>query len=85
MQREQFISFFPMIEWIGLYRESHLTKYANRPRHMIAETPYLASYRKRAVCEDWMVVCAVRYEPVSEAKIPDNREKYREKRKNKRN
>jgi hypothetical protein len=30
-----------------------------------AETPYSASYRKRAVCEDWMVVCAVRYEPVS--------------------
>jgi hypothetical protein len=30
-----------------------------------AETPYLASYRKRAVCGDWMVVCAVRYEPVS--------------------
>ena len=31
-----------------------------------AETPYLASYRKRAVCGDWMVVCAVRYEPVSD-------------------
>ena len=30
-----------------------------------AKTPYLASYRKRAVCGDWMVVCAVRYEPVS--------------------
>ena len=29
------------------------------------ETPYSAAYRKRAVCEDWMVVCAVRYEPVS--------------------
>jgi hypothetical protein len=29
------------------------------------ETPYLASYRKRAVCKDWMVVCAVTYEPVS--------------------
>jgi hypothetical protein len=27
--------------------------------------PYSESYRKRAVCEDWMVVCAVRYEPVS--------------------
>jgi hypothetical protein len=26
-----------------------------------------------------MVVCAVGYEPVSEAKNPDNREKYREK------
>jgi hypothetical protein len=30
-----------------------------------AETPYLASYRKHTVCKDWMVVCAVRYEPVS--------------------
>src|SRR5258705_10077262 len=30
-----------------------------------AERPYLASYRKRVVCKDWMVVCAVRYEPVS--------------------
>jgi hypothetical protein len=30
-----------------------------------AKTPYLASYRKPAVCGDWMVVCAVRYEPVS--------------------
>src|SRR5258707_8161464 len=30
-----------------------------------AETPYLASYRKRAVCGDWMVVCAVRFERVS--------------------
>ena len=30
-----------------------------------AERPYLASYRKRAVCGDWMVVCTVRYEPVS--------------------
>src|SRR5258706_13006065 len=33
---------------------------------MPAETPYLASYRKRAVCGDWMVVCVVRYEPVSD-------------------
>src|SRR5260370_42002546 len=32
-----------------------------------AETPYLASYRKRAVCGDWMVVCAVVCEPVSAA------------------
>jgi hypothetical protein len=30
-----------------------------------AETGYLASYRKRAVCKDWMVVCAVICEPVS--------------------
>ena len=35
-----------------------------------AETPYLASYRKRPVCGDWMVVCAVRYEPVSDPKFP---------------
>src|SRR5258705_13848956 len=34
-----------------------------------AETPYLASSRKSVVCGDWMVVCAVRYEPVSEGKI----------------
>jgi len=32
-----------------------------------AETPYLASYRNRAVCKDWMVVCAVVCEPVSAA------------------
>jgi hypothetical protein len=30
-----------------------------------AETPYLASAEKRTVYEDWMVVCAVRCEPVS--------------------
>jgi hypothetical protein len=30
-----------------------------------AERPYLASYRKRAVCGDWMVVCAVMCELVS--------------------
>src|SRR6478672_4205021 len=30
-----------------------------------AETTYLASYRKRVVCMDWMVVCAVICEPVS--------------------
>src|SRR4029077_2236461 len=35
-----------------------------------AETTYLASYRKRVVCKDWMVVCAVRYEPVSDPKFP---------------
>jgi hypothetical protein len=32
---------------------------------MPAETHYLASYRNRAVCGDWMVVCAVICEPVS--------------------
>jgi len=30
-----------------------------------AEAPYLASTREAVVCGDWMVVCAVRYEPVS--------------------
>ena len=34
-----------------------------------AETPYSESYRKRAVCEDWMVVCAVKYEPVSTSNV----------------
>src|SRR6266850_4129198 len=29
------------------------------------EAPYLASTRERVVCGDWMVVCAVGYEPVS--------------------
>src|SRR5882757_1305288 len=31
-----------------------------------AEAPYLASTRERVVCGDWVVVCAVRYEPVSD-------------------
>src|SRR6266436_5024332 len=30
-----------------------------------AEAPYLASTAERVVCGDWMVVCVVRYEPVS--------------------
>ena len=30
-----------------------------------AETPYLASYRQRVVCNGWVVVCAVICEPVS--------------------
>jgi len=37
----------------------------NRWPEIPAKTPYPASYGKPAVCEDWMVVCAVRYEPVS--------------------
>src|SRR5205807_8309688 len=40
-------------------------KFGNWAAEIPAETPYLASYRKRAVCGDWMVVCAVRCEPVS--------------------
>src|SRR5712675_2138683 len=39
-----------------------------------AETRYSASCRKRAVCGDWMVVCAVRYEPVSIGNFTGNRE-----------
>ena len=55
-------------------RQKSLFKRANATRdqnpgtewpEIPAETPYLASYRKHAVYEDWMVVCAVRYEPVS--------------------
>src|SRR6266850_2923225 len=36
-----------------------------------AEEPYLASTRERVVCGDWMVVCAVNYEPVSTSNLPD--------------
>src|SRR6266566_5296560 len=43
-----------------------------------AKTLELASCRKPAVCGDWMVVCAVRYEPVSGWQFPANREFYRE-------
>src|SRR6266403_832741 len=41
-----------------------------------AETTYSASYRNPAVCGDWMVVGAVRYEPVSTKQFPANREFY---------
>src|SRR5258706_6764451 len=42
------------------------TKNTGKSRPKIpAERPYLTSYWKRAVCGDWMVVCTVRYEPVS--------------------
>ena len=37
----------------------------NKGSEIPAETRYLASGRKRSVCEDWMVVCAVSCEPVS--------------------
>jgi hypothetical protein len=43
-----------------------------------AETPYLAPYRKPAVCGDWMVVCAVPCEPVSTEYFPVIREFNRE-------
>src|SRR5258708_30324921 len=35
------------------------------------EAPYLASTRERVVCGDWVVVCAVKYEPVSTSNLPD--------------
>src|SRR6202140_1297309 len=68
-------------------RQKQSAKWANARRdqnpgsersEIPAETPYLASYRKRAVCGDWMVVCAVGYEPVSGWQFPANREFYRE-------
>jgi hypothetical protein len=43
-----------------------------------AKTASLESTTKCAVWEDWMVVCAVRYEPVSDWQFPANREFYRE-------
>src|SRR6266478_519215 len=43
-----------------------------------AETPYLALYRKRAVCGDWMVVCAVRFRTGLRWQFPANREINRE-------
>ena len=42
------------------YRTAH-----SKAGFIPAERPYLASYRIRAVCGDWMVVEAVLYEPVS--------------------
>ena len=36
-----------------------------RPKHIPAETAYLEFSWKPVVRSDWMVVCAVRYEPVS--------------------
>src|SRR5712672_181815 len=61
--------------------QKSLLKYANGRRdqnpgsdwpEIPAETPYSASDRKPAVCGDWMVVCAVRYEPVSPGHSPEN-------------
>ncbi len=43
-----------------------------------AATPDLALRWKRAICKGWMVVFAVRYEPVSGWQFPANREFYRE-------
>jgi hypothetical protein len=44
-------------------------------------TEMKAESSKDGKCLKSLVVCAVRYEPVSKGKIGDNREKYREKRK----
>jgi len=50
-------------KWVSAHRDK-IT--GNKGSEIPAETRYLASGRKRSVCEDWMVVCAVRYEPVSD-------------------
>jgi hypothetical protein len=50
-------------KWVSAHRDKNP---GNEWSEIPAETPYLALCRKRAVCKDWMVVCAVRYEPVSD-------------------
>src|ERR1700730_9359086 len=62
-------------KWVSAHRDKNP---GNEWSEIPAETPYLALRRKRAVCKDWMVVCAVRYEPVSGGKLPANREINRE-------
>ena len=61
-------------------RQKPQPKCANAPRdqnpgidwpEMPAETPYLTSYRKRAVCGDWMVAVAVERNWSRGAKFPD--------------
>jgi hypothetical protein len=49
-------------KWVSAHRDKNP---GNEWSEIPAETPYLASSQNRAVCGDWMVVCAVRYEPVS--------------------
>jgi hypothetical protein len=44
---------------------SQRQKSGNEWSEIPAETPYLALCRKRAVCKDWVVVCAVICEPIS--------------------
>ena len=51
-------------KWVSAHRDK-IT--GNKGSEIPAETRYLASGRKRSVCEDWMVVCAVVCEPVSAA------------------
>jgi len=53
-------------KWVSAHRDKNP---GNEWPEIPAETPYLALCRKRAVCKDWMVVSAVRYEPVSKGKI----------------
>ena len=62
-------------KWVSAHRDKNP---GNEWSEIPAETPYLALCRKHAVCKDWMVVCAVRYEPVSGWQFPANREFYRE-------
>jgi hypothetical protein len=40
---------------------------------MAAKTAFLLASRQLRVSEDWVVVCAVIYEPVSPAISPENR------------
>ena len=65
-------------KWVSAHRDKNP---GNEWPEIPAETPYLALCRKRAVCKDWMVVSAVRYETRLQRQNRDNREKYREKRK----
>jgi len=51
-------------KWVSAHRDKNP---GNEWSEIPAETPYLALCRKRAVCKDWMVVCAVVCEPVSAA------------------
>src|SRR5260370_41780250 len=53
----------PPPKWVSAHRDKNP---GNEWSEIPAETPYLALCRKRAVCKDWMVVCVVRYEPVSD-------------------
>src|SRR5258708_10108138 len=56
-------------KWVSAHRDK-IT--GNKGSEIPAETRYLASGRKRSVCEDWMVVCAVICEPVSSGHSPEN-------------
>jgi hypothetical protein len=62
-------------KWVSAHRD---TNPGNQWSENPVETASLASCWKRTVCKDWMVVCAVRYEPVSGGQFPANREINRE-------